>query len=206
MFELAKEHGLEYVQGLVTKVLKENGWVTGVEYRPSGSETTTTIPATHVVLAAGAWSPRIVEDLPIEATRAHSVTIHPQLGDQISPYVLFTEITIPCSKESNRRKTVSPEIYARPGNEVYACGPGDDTPLPTTVDEVTVDPQACEAIIQHVASISKELKNGTVDKRQACFLPTVSTGGGPIIGEAEKIAKGLYLATGHTCWVRVEFS
>ncbi|KAJ2919782.1 hypothetical protein MD484_g723, partial [Candolleomyces efflorescens] len=200
MFELAKENGLEYVQGLATKVLREKGCVTGVEYRSSESEMTTTIPATHVILAAGAWSPRIVENLPIEATRAHSVTIHPQLGEQISPYVLFTEISIPCSKESNRRKTVSPEIYARPGNEVYACGPGDGTPLPATVDEVTVDPQACEAIIQHVASISKELKNGTVDKRQACYLPTVITGGGPIVGEAEKIAKGLYLATGHTCW------
>ncbi|RXW23203.1 hypothetical protein EST38_g2634 [Candolleomyces aberdarensis] len=200
MFELAKENGLAYIQGLVTKVVEENGRVAEVEYRPSGSETTTTIAATHVVLAAGAWSPRIVEGLPIEATRAHSVTIHPQVGVQISPYVLFTEIILPSSKESIFRRTVSPEIYARPGNEVYACGPGDDTPLPTTVDEVTVDPKACEAIIQHVGSISKELKNGTVDKRQACYLPTVSTGAGPIVGEADRIAKGLYLATGHTCW------
>ena len=26
-------------------------------------------------------------------------------------------------------------------------------------------------------------------------------GGGPIIGEAKSIAKGLMIATGHTCWV-----
>lgn len=201
MFELAKEQGLEYIEGGVTEVLKEGGKVTGVEYVDNGSGEKSTIKATHVVVSAGAWSPRIVEGLPIAATRAHSVTIYPQAGTVISPYVLFTEITIP-SKKAGGRKTVSPEIYARPDNEVYACGPGDSLALPDTVDDIEVDAEACESIIQHVTAISRELRGGTVNKRQACYLPTVEAGGGPFVGEVARVAKGLYLATGHTCWVR----
>jgi hypothetical protein len=52
-----------------------------------------------------------------------------------------------------------------------------------------------------VSAISDELRAGEVEVRQACFLPVSSVGGGPIIGEVQKIAKGLFVATGHTCWV-----
>ena len=55
-------------------------------------------------------------------------------------------------------------------------------------------------------SISAELRAGTVDRRQACFLPVASVGGGPIVGAADTIAKGLVIATGHTCWVRTLLS
>ncbi|KAG2007213.1 hypothetical protein CC2G_014926 [Coprinopsis cinerea AmutBmut pab1-1] len=200
MFELAKEKGLGYIHGVVTKVLKSDGKVTGIEYRDPTTNSSTTLSATHVVIAAGAWSPHIVDNLPISGLRAHSVTFRPPEHVQIAPYVLFTEITLPSTASSRRPKVVSPEIYARPDNEVYACGPGDDEPLPETVDEVAVDPAACDSIIQNVTSISEELAQSRVDARQACYLPVVSEEGGPIVGEAEKIAKGLYLATGHTCW------
>lgn len=184
------------VEGTAISVEQVNRRVTGVTYRDrSDSNCIKTLPATHVVLSAGAWSPSIIPSLPIAATRAHSVTIHPKAGVTISPYVLFTEILLPHSLSA------SPEIYARPGNEVYVCGPGDDSTLPGNVDDVEIDLAACQSITNQVASISQELREGAVDKRQACFLPVVRTGGGPIIGEAEKIAKGLYIATGHTCWV-----
>jgi len=70
------------------------------------------------------------------------------------------------------------------------------------VDDVKVDDGACEAIFRHVASISPELRAGTVVKKQACFLPTVKKGKleGPIVGPAPRMAKGYYIATGHTCW------
>lgn len=200
MLELAEERGCEFVQGKVTAINidKSMGRVTGVTYTHSGVGHA--LPATHVVLAAGVWSPRILPALPISGTRAHSVTIHPKPGVTISPYVLFTEVLFPSAKRGPQR--VSPEIYARPDNEVYACGPGDDSAVPDSVDDVEVDEAACESIREHVASISSELREGTVGKRQACFLPVVSTGGGPIVGEASKLAKGLVIATGHTCWVR----
>lgn len=197
MFELAKKNGVAYVQGTATSIIQSNGAVTGVKYSdPSGNMRT--IPATHVVLAGGAWSPSLYPGLPISATRAHSITIRPLPNVNIAPYVLFTDITLP-SSTSKQGTSVSPEIYARPDNEVYACGPGDDSCLPSSVDEVLVDESACDSIREHVASISQQLQEGAIEKRQACFLPTVSTGGGPIIGETD--TKGLILATGHTCWV-----
>ena len=197
MFELAKAKGLNYVNGRVTQILQEEGKVTGIQYIDQETQETKTIPATQVILSAGAWSPRILADLPIAAIRAHSITIHPKDSVSISPYVLFTEISDPLSETSS-----SPEIYPRPDNEVYACGPGDDCPLPDSVDDVVVDQAACHLIHKHVSSISNELREGEVDKRQACFLPVVSHGGGPIIDEATSIARGLYIGTGHTCWVR----
>ncbi|KAL6298483.1 FAD dependent oxidoreductase [Sparassis latifolia] len=200
MLELAKQRGVEYISGKATaiNVDKSTGRVSGVTYTDSASASQTTT-ATHVVLAAGAWSPKILPALPIVGTRAHSITIRPQSSVTISPYVLFTEIQFRPSARG-RLQQVSPEIYARPDNEVYCCGPGDDSAVPDTVDDVQVDQNACESIREHVASISNELREGTVDKRQACFLPVVGSGGGPIVGEATGIAKGLIIATGHTCW------
>ncbi|KJA25283.1 hypothetical protein HYPSUDRAFT_37773 [Hypholoma sublateritium FD-334 SS-4] len=193
MFELAQARGVTHIHGRATTILQNKGRVTGVEYVDGTTGVTATISATHVVLAAGAWSPTIVPSLPIAATRAHSITIRPKDDIAIAPYVLFTEIRGPASASS-------PEIYARPDNEVYACGTGDDEPLPRTVDDVVVDPAACDVIYAQVASISRQLRAGTVEKHQACYLPSVSTGAGPIVGEARKIAKGLYIGTGHTCW------
>ena len=206
MFELAKANGVNYIEGKVISIVQDSdGKVTGVEYirviHQDHTKTAekVTVPATHVILAAGAWSSALVHQLPISATRAHSITIRPKQGVTISPYVLFTEISDPSPVPSS--KASSPEIYARPDNEVYACGPGDNCPLPDTVDDVIVDQTSCELIYTHVSSISQQLREGTVEKRQACYLPSVSSGGGPIIGEADQVAKGLFIATGHTCWV-----
>ena len=197
MFELAKERGLNYINGQAMKILVDDsdGKVTGVEYIEPETKQTKTVPATHVIVAAGAWSPQIVQGLPISAVRAHSITVHPKQDVTIAPYVVFTEIRDPVSGT-----TSSPEIYARPDNEVYACGPGDGCPLPNCVDDVVVDEKSCDRIYEQVCSISQEIREGTVDQRQACFLPIVSTGGGPIIREAIN-ANGLFIGTGHTCWV-----
>ncbi|KAJ8094381.1 hypothetical protein AAF712_005754 [Marasmius tenuissimus] len=193
MMDLAKEKGVELVQGRVTSILREEGKVTGVLYQPPGSSDKETLPASDIILTAGAWSPSLVPSLPIDGTRAHSITIHPDPSITISPYALFTSIQLPTG-------IVTPEIYARPGNELYACSGGDDLPLPDTVDEVQVDSSACEALHRSVCSISQEIQNGKVNKRQACYLPVVRSGGGPIVGPAPKIADGLFVAAGHTCW------
>lgn len=200
MLELAKEKGVSFISGRVTEINTDSTTrtVTEVTYADPNTDESHTIPATHVVLAAGVWSPHILPSLPISGTRAHSITIRPT--ETISPYVLFTEILLGGS--AKRAIKASPEVYARPDNEVYCCGPGDNSPVPKTVDDVEVDQSACDSIVEHVSSISKQLKGGVVDKRQACFLPTVDVGGGPIVGEASSIAKGLIIATGHTCWVR----
>ncbi|KAF9781417.1 FAD dependent oxidoreductase-domain-containing protein [Thelephora terrestris] len=199
MLELAQSKGVKLRLGAIAgPIAFDETNVTGVFY-----QTLTTpmefVPATHAILCAGPWTPNILPSVPVKATRAHSIVIQPQPDVQISPYVLFTEIDVP---KRIGGKSASPEIYARPNNEVYACGPGDKSPLPYFVDHVKVDDAACEAIFQHVASISPELRAGTVVKKQACFLATVKKGklGGPIVGPAPRMAGGYYIATGHTCW------
>jgi len=90
-------------------------------------------------------------------------------------------------------------MYARPDGTVYACGEGDSlVPLPKTSDLVICDEDRCQDIADYIGSISKEMREGEVLKKQACYLPLVSSGGGPVIGETG--IKGLLLATGHTCW------
>ncbi|KAF7329951.1 DAO domain-containing protein [Mycena kentingensis (nom. inval.)] len=194
MLALAQENGADLKTACtVTKVLKSSGKVSGIEYRDAANGKTKTLSATNVIVCAGAWSPRIVPDLPIEGTRAHSIVIRTPPSKPIAPYVLFTEITGIGSGVS------TPEIYARPDRTVYACGPGDDSPVPENVDDVVVEASACETLLRNVSSISDELREGEVEARQACFLPVSSVGGGPIIGEVEK-GSGLFVATGHTCW------
>jgi len=198
MMELAQSRGAVYVHGKAVSIIEEDKKVVGVDYIDGDTSETVRIGATEVVLAAGAWSSSLLPWLPITGTRAHSVTIRPDRSSTpLAPYVLFTEIKL---KDAKKVKTVEPEIYARPDDEVYACGPGDDLTLPGSVDDVVVDQDACENIYRDVSSISKTLRDGKVEARQACFLPVVPVGGGPIVG-AVPGTEGLALATGHTCWV-----
>lgn len=212
MAELAREKGADVKTGTVVKEIKysANGdaveGVTFVDQCKEGQETT--IPATDVVVAAGPWTAKILPQAPITAMRAHSVTIRP--SRPVSAYALFTQIKLPANfgragangHTSSRgwgEQIVSPEIYARPKNEVYACGEGDRlVPLPATTADVEVDERRCQDIVDQVSSISDELRDGEVTARQACYLPNVIGGRGPLIGLTR--TKGLVLAAGHTCW------
>jgi len=102
MLELAKDKGVRFMQGQATSIEKSDGRAIGVTYIASNDENhKVTIPATDVILCAGAWSnilPGI--NLPVSAVRAHSITIRPPASSTISPYVLFTEITLPPSSAS----------------------------------------------------------------------------------------------------------
>jgi len=202
MLELAQSKGVKLRLGAIAgPIAFDREKVTGVFYQTLTAPMEL-VPATHAILCAGPWSPTILPSVPVKATRAHSVVIQPQPDVQISPYVLFTKISLPSGIGGG---SASPEIYARPNNEIYSCGPEDKSPLPYFVDDVKVDDAACEAIFQQVASISPEIRAGTVVKKQACFLPTVKKGKleGPIVGPAPRMAKGYYIATGHTCWVSI---
>lgn len=204
MASLAEEKGVKIVYGSVTGIDTDGGKVQGVTYTPKEGGETQTIPADSVVISAGPWTRNVWPKAPISATRAHSVVIKPP--HDVSNYALFTSIELPSEdgasgKRRGYARTVTPEIYARPFQEVYACGDGDQlVPLPKTSDEVEVDQQRCQDIIDYVSAVSDELRDGEVTARQACYLPNVSRGsGGPMIGKVPGV-KGLVMAAGHTCW------
>ncbi|KAF2722110.1 putative FAD dependent oxidoreductase [Polychaeton citri CBS 116435] len=211
MADLAKEKGVDIRVGAAVKSINYAADGEGVEsltYEDKNTGKTETIPASDIIVSAGPWTQNIYSDAPISALRAHSVTIRP--SQPISAYALFTQIRLPAGfgrsdaqKKARSRwgeQIVSPEIYARPKNEVYACGEGDHmVPLPASSDLVEVDESRCQDIVDHVSSVSNELRDGEVTARQACYLPNVNEGAGsPLVGHTG--VKGLYLAAGHTCW------
>ncbi|KAF8866044.1 FAD dependent oxidoreductase [Acephala macrosclerotiorum] len=204
MADLAKEAGVKIIFGSVTAIDSFGGGVRGVTYEDKGTKHIETMPATDAVLSAGPWTSHVYPEAPIDALRAHSVVIKAD----VSNYAVFSEIDLPKDfgrtgggdvKKRRHGLTVSPEMYARPDGTVYACGEADTfIPLPKTSDLVVCDEDRCQDIIDYCGSISTPMREGDVLAKQACYLPSVSGGGGPLIGQTR--TKGLYLATGHTCW------
>ncbi|KAI0408433.1 FAD dependent oxidoreductase [Xylaria palmicola] len=212
MAQLAEDAGVRIVTGArVTAINRsaDESRVEGVAYEKD--DKWDTIPATEIVVAAGPWTRRLLPEIPVKASRAHSVVI--RTPRPLSAYALFTAIKLPAgfrtpvpkmARHGATRATplrgeqvVEPEIYARPDGTAYACGPTDDVaPLPATAAEVEVDEARCEDIVAQVGGISDELgRDGEVLARQACYLPQ----GGPYIGQVGS-TKGLIVAAGHTCW------
>lgn len=218
MAQFAEDKGVKILTGArvtaINKKADQDGGREAVEsvtyVQDDGKEVQ--LPTTDCVVAAGPWTSRLLPDVRVTASRAHSVVI--KTPQPVSAYALFTSIALPSGfpaptpegakgdpstarKAIKRAQVVEPEIYARPDGTAYACGPTDTTvPLPLTNAEVEVDRARCEDIISQVGAISEELgKDGEVLARQACYLPQ----GGPFIGEVGS-AKGLIVAAGHTCW------
>ena len=206
MAELAKEKGASVVIGMVSSINKSKNAVESVTYTDKETSQSHTIAATDVIISAGPWTKSVFPSAPISAMRAHSVVIKSK--QPISPYALFTEIALPpcfgrkdtlVKSKTPHQKTVSPEIYARPDDEAYACGEGDTlVSLPSTTADVETDLSRCQDIVDYVSSISDQLKDGEVTVRQACYLPNVEGARGPLIGETG--VEGLLMAAGHTCW------
>ncbi|OAG19226.1 FAD dependent oxidoreductase [Alternaria alternata] len=196
MAQLAEEKSVKIVYGSATNIEQENGAVKSVSYKSKESGEEQKLDADTIILTAGPWTRTVWKPSPISALRAHSVTIRP--SRPVSAYALFTSIDMPRGN-GKRGETVTPEIYARPNQEVYACGEGDHlVPLPTSTDLVQCDESRCQEIVEQVSAISEELRDGEVTARQACYLPNVSRGSGPLIGKTS--VKGLLMGAGHTCW------
>ncbi|WQF79816.1 Putative FAD dependent oxidoreductase, FAD/NAD(P)-binding domain superfamily [Colletotrichum destructivum] len=205
MAALAQDKGVEVRINAQLKSISSSGdGVESVEYLDRGSGETRTIDGvTDVLVSAGPWTGRLLPRSKVTGLRAHSVVY----DADVSPYAVFTSIKLPAdfvpehrASKGQRRKhkrVVDPEIYARPGGEVYACGePDEDVPLPDTADKVQVDEANCDDITSYIATVSPALAAAPVKAKQACYLPQHDSG--PLIGATS--VPGLWLAAGHTCW------
>ena len=207
MVQLAEEKGLKVILGSVDEIIDSSSSndssseaVHTVKYTDKETNASQTLSATDVIVTAGPWTKTILPSAPIGSLRAHSVTMRP--SRPVSAYCLFTQISLPKNYKDgtqSRASVVTPEIYARPKGEIYACGEGDYlVPLPKSTANVEVDASRCQDIVDYCASFSDEMRDGEVMARQACYLPQVERGAGPLVGLTGR--KGLYLAAGHTCW------
>jgi len=130
MAELAQQKGVDIRLGAkVTKINHSKSDVRSVDYEDRDtSETRVLDNVTDVIVTAGPWTGKILPRSKVEGLRVHSVVYNAD----VSPYAIFTDIQLPTdyvpehrAKMGQKRKhrgNVDPEIYARPGNEVYACG------------------------------------------------------------------------------------
>ncbi|CAI4213826.1 unnamed protein product [Parascedosporium putredinis] len=186
--ELAREEGVDIRTGAqVTQIKTSDGGVDSIEYRDRKTG------EVHVL--------KEYTDVVVVVFEA-----------EVSPWAIFTDIALPRdyvpphrAKKGQKRKHkrgVDPEIYARPNNEVYACGEPDSAiPLPETADLVQTDPDQCEDLVAYISTISPALRAAPVKARQACYLPRHMRSGderGPLIGPT--LTPGLWVAAGHTCW------
>ncbi|TPX10427.1 uncharacterized protein E0L32_008646 [Thyridium curvatum] len=210
MAALAQDKGVDIRLGAkVTKINQDGDRVTGVEYLERRTNSSRRIDGvTDVVVAAGPWTGVVLPRTKVEGLRAHSVV----WNAHVSPYAVFTDIELPDDYvPEHRRKlgqgrkhtgNVDPEIYARPGGEVYACGEPDSTvPLPPTADMVQCDEAQCDDLVAYVATVSPALAAAPVKKKQACYLPRHMRLGdekAPLVGRTS--TRGLWVASGHTCW------
>ncbi len=127
---LAQEAGADVrVDAKATKINCSDAGVQSVEYlERKVNEIRVLSDVTDVVVTAGPWTGVLLPSCSVMGLRAHSVVWEAN----VSPYAIFTKIDLPASYVPEHRQrrgeprqhtdNVDPEIYARPGREVYACG------------------------------------------------------------------------------------
>ncbi|KAI1759956.1 FAD dependent oxidoreductase [Hypoxylon sp. FL1150] len=212
MAALARKGGTEMrLNAKVTRIglNKTESAVSYVEYLDRVTGKTQTIEGvTDVVVAAGPWTGQLWPRTKVEGLRAHSVVF----AADVSPHAVFTNIELPPDwtpthraargEPRQHRGNVDPEIYARPGGEVYACGePDAAVPLPPTADLVQCDEAQCDDLVAYIATVSPALAAAAVAAKQACYLPRhirLGRESAPLVG-ATSVGR-LWVASGHTCW------
>jgi glycine/D-amino acid oxidase-like deaminating enzyme len=205
--KLAEEKGVTINLGAsVTEINvdDEKNVVISVSY--AKNETTKTIDATDILVAAGPWTPKILPAVSLLTPRGHSVIVKP--ARPISPYILFPDIQP--APGSSIESLLSPDIYPRPADHlhafdtVYASGPDDyECELPSNSDEVELVEKKLEDVLLAIGSVSEEIYSGKSVKKQACYKSQIrkhkeDEAVGPIVGAVG--VKGLWLATGHDEW------
>ncbi|KAI1331981.1 FAD dependent oxidoreductase [Xylariaceae sp. FL0255] len=206
MADIARSAGTEIrLNAKVTKIGIVKGAVKTVEYLDRMTGALNTVHGvTDVVVAAGPWTGRLLPQTKVEGLRAHSVVFEAD----VTPHAVFTNISLPANWMPPHRQrrvhkgNVDPEVYARPGREVYACGePDHSVPLPDTADLVEVDEAQCDDMAAYLGTVSRVLKSAPITARQACYMPRhMRTGqeSTPMVGGTS--VDGLFVAAGHTCW------
>lgn len=73
-----------------------------------------------------------------------------------------------------------------------------ESPLPISPRDVTVDEKACDRLHAIAGQVSSVLRESAIVKHQACYRP-ICMDGMPLMGAVPEVA-GAYIATGHNCW------
>ncbi|MCJ1460165.1 hypothetical protein MMC28_010544 [Mycoblastus sanguinarius] len=182
----------------------ENGDLSSVTIEDTSNQETKTIPCSHLVIAGGAWTPKIFSTLfpksktkiPITSLAGHSLVLR-------SPH--FPPRAVPRNdipRETNAVFTTeaeggySPELFSRmPDGDIYLAGLNSLTyPLPKVANERIIDAKSI-AVLKRTAE--RLLGNDVETIRESvCWRPVGRNG--PIICDmSEKDEKGVIVNAGH---------
>ncbi|KYG40787.1 hypothetical protein M433DRAFT_8485 [Acidomyces richmondensis BFW] len=176
------------------------------------------LPCTRLLVAAGAWTPGVFDELfpgsmvriPVMPLAGHSLVMKSSRWEAKECHAIFT---------SETAERWSPEIFSRVGGEIYIAGLNDpELPLPDTPDKAKADSKAISKL-RHVADSILANGSGVDDadsdvytvREGLCFRPVTPTGNpvvarvpkgmlGPGIETQDVPVGGVYVATGHGPW------
>lgn len=185
-----------------------------------------TIPCTRLILAAGAWTPSVYQQLfpnskhriPISPLAGHSLLLRTDLwkkGDnETTPptnsinsigksdsggcHAVYTSSSP--STTPNSTKPWSPEIFSRAHGEIYIAGLNDPhLPLPRLATDRVLEPEKLGIIMgeaRRLIGLDGQDSELEVLREGLCFRP-VTERGVPIVAEVER---DIYVAAGHGPW------
>ena len=180
----AEARGATLRLGIVESVLRRAGAARGVIVDGDAVE------ADAVVVAMGPWTGAVGLPLPrVGGLKGYSVTL---AAAGVPAHALFVHY-----RTADGRR-LEPEIFPRPGGEVYVCGMADPAPLPDSPDAVDVSEAACAVLARAAGRVSTQLAAARIIRRQACYRP-VTDDGLPLIGAVPGVT-GAFVATGHGPW------
>ncbi|KAM0326202.1 hypothetical protein ACHAQA_006799 [Verticillium albo-atrum] len=187
----------------------------------TNSSTETDIPCTHVLLAAGAWTPRVFATLfprsttqiPISSLAGHSLVVKaPPAKEPDACHAVY----------STAANNWSPEIFSRLGGTLYIAGVNSTAePLPELPSQAPIDAAKIAELRRTVARLvsggtaedsSEEGERGLEVVREGhCFRPLAERGVpllcrvpdaalGPGVATRSGAGGGVFVAAGHGPW------
>ena len=185
------------------------GELSTVRIGHTDSSTESEIPATRLLLSAGAWTPSVFASLfkeapiniPISSHAGHSLAVRNPSHVEDSCHAVY------CSMDA-----LSPELYSRPSGVIYLAGVNSGAiPLPSHATGA----QPVEASVEELKGIASQLiaSDGELEvvRTGLCFRP-VTRRGTPFLARLEDgqlgdgvstrpgAEGGVFLAAGHGPW------
>lgn len=174
------------------------------------------LSCTRLVIAAGAWSPKVLSSL-FPKSRAR-IPIAPLAGHSLllrNPFFKAGENEVCHAVFATDTLGFSPELFSRAEGEIYIAGLNTtQIPLPDVSVDAKVDPSAVKKLKDCAAAMLGLLNDGDelqVLRESLCFRP-VTSNGRPIISRVpdQKLGHGLitkggaeggvFVAAGHGAW------